>query len=108
MYRAGFVLDGLIEEPIDGWTDGTLWNGWATPRFTETTSHSIVEAYNSRPHKNADEKAWYNPDSDTFYFSNSDFPSEPETFTGAEHEIENKPTKLYPIGSWCWVWVETS
>jgi hypothetical protein len=108
MYKASFVLDGLVNQPIEGWTDGTTWNGWATPRFTYNTSLSIVKTYNARPHKDAGEKAWYSPVSDTFCFANFDFPDEPEEFAGAVLEIDEQPTKLYAIGAWCWVWTETS
>ena len=109
MHRANFILEGLIDKPLEGWTEGKLWNGWATPYFTADTALHIVNSYNSRPDKAVDEKAWYEPSTDTFYFASSDFPNEPEEYHASEHVIEGQLKKLYAIGAWYWVWeVEVS
>jgi len=41
--KAVFTLDGL-DKGLEGWSDGTLWNGFEKPKFDRATAISVLSA----------------------------------------------------------------
>lgn len=105
MQRTKFWLDTL-NTTVEGWSDGSDWNGWAVPYFEEADARQLVELYNNLEWGPRD-KAWYDTERDAFCFL-LDGEDEPECYSSADLEINGRPTKLYPIGSGSWIWEEHS
>lgn len=66
MHESAFEIDDNIAI-YDGYTDGTHWNGWACPWFTNEIALEIVDAYNALMPDN-EPRAIYNETEDTFIF----------------------------------------
>ena len=99
MLRKGlFYIEGmhLTEHKYTGYTDGDLWNGWSTPRFTKEEALKIADAFSEVY------KAEYDAAIDSFTFTYD----EPETFAGIDEVIDGETVRLYPIGTWGWIWDE--
>jgi hypothetical protein len=43
---ARFYLEGTVDHPVVGYTDGSRWNGWATPMFDRDTAMQVMRAVN--------------------------------------------------------------
>lgn len=43
MRRSQFRFE--TDEPFEGLTDGTTWNGWAVPYVTEHTARAVLEQF---------------------------------------------------------------
>jgi hypothetical protein len=101
-----FIIYGLYDEGIEGWTDGTLWNGWATPSFEYAEALKIVDMQNRLPAFDPGDagKAWYDAENDRFCFVQAGSGGEVEYFEGTKLVVDGEPRKLYPIGSWSWTW----
>lgn len=91
-----------MDRPIEGWTDGTRWNGWATPRFEFSQAQRLVDEYN----RHSPESAWYDPERDRFCFLLDGY-EEPDCYEAAAIEVEGESIKVYAIGAWAWVWEES-
>jgi len=64
-----FGLDGLGNDVFDGWSDGTLWNGWGTPLFELDEAQRLL-AVLVRTYDQMGEsiQAWYDDKKDSFCF----------------------------------------
>lgn len=78
-----------------GYTFGDRWNGWATPFFTKDVGMRIVKAHSKG-------SARYDPRKDAFVFRLDPDAPDLDVFEG--EIVEGK--KLYPIGSYYWIWEE--
>src|SRR5687768_6596852 len=96
------------DTPFEGWTDGTLWNGWATPLFEYDEAMRIVDAHNRvEPFdKNDPGRAWYDAEADQFCFVQASADGEVECYQAIEHETQDQKLKLYAVGARSWVWEE--
>lgn len=90
-----FSLDA-DEEPVvrSGVTDGSRWNGWATPWFTKEVALEVLSAMSGI--------SWsYDEESDTFRGLFDDCPEEEaEEWKGRDIDGEVR----YSIGAWSWCW----
>ena len=98
MHKTIFTIDGIVPAYI-GYTDGTLWNGWATPYFEKSEALRVMEEYN----KNTESPIFYNEEYDTFYHFGTDSYSG-EMWKGEKCQTEEGIKVLYGIGAYCWVW----
>lgn len=105
--KAKFSLD-TYDTSFEGWTDGTLWNGWATPLFENEEATRIVDMHNKAEPFDKDDpgRAWYDAEADQFCFVLASTDGEVEYFQGFERETQSGKLKLYAIGAWFWVWEE--
>lgn len=97
--KSQFFLDTAPEQIFEGYTDGSLWNGWATPRFSFDEAIRIVKMFGFKPEEvhRVQEHAFKFPD-----------PDEPEEYFGELIETPDRPEGiwLYPIGTRAWTWRE--
>jgi hypothetical protein len=93
--RGGFSIDGM-EGEFEGWSDGTLWNGWEKPCFTREVAERILEASGYR---------WsYDPSADEFTIVASE-EDEPEQFKGETIQLgDGGSVTAYFVGAGAWVW----
>lgn len=98
MKKAIFTLDGFVPAYI-GYTDGKMWNGWATPYFTKEEAIRLMTDYNS----DTESPMFYNEEHDTFYHFGTDSYSG-EMWRGENYETDEGIKHLYGIGAYCWVW----
>ncbi len=101
-YKSVFTADFLDGVALPGWTDGSNWNGWATPYFEFTEAQKLVQIHQAA---NGPDTAYYDPQSDTFGFLLTG-DDEPELYRAEEIEANGRTVKVYPIGSYYWVWEE--
>lgn len=104
---ARFVLDDMIG-PVDGWTDGATWNGWACPHFSREQADAVVAAWNAFLARNqitTCAPAFYDAATDEYVWpvdtTDSRFDEEPEDRTGG---TDRDGMRLYSIGAWSWTW----
>lgn len=83
----------------EGYTDGTLWNGWECPWFTKEVTEEIMKDLNKEGVETE-----YNKDTDSYIVECEG--SDPDIFDGADIKTEDGIQHLYPIGAWCWIWDE--
>ena len=98
MKRTIFTIDGIAPAYI-GYTNGDLWNGWATPLFEKSEALRVMEDYN----KNSESPMFYNEQYDTFYHFGTDTYGG-EMWKGEKHRTAEGIKTLYGIGAYCWVW----
>lgn len=98
MRKTRFVID-TNEKTYEGYTDGTLWNGWECPWFTKEVAEEMMRDLNKEGVGTE-----YNPETDS-YIVEVEF-SDPDVFDGADVKTEDGIQHLYPIGAWCWIWDE--
>jgi hypothetical protein len=101
-HRSIFTADFLGAAAVPGWTDGSDWNGWATPYFEFAEAKNLIRLHQA---VNGPDSAYYNPQSDTFGFllNGGD---EPELFGAVEIAASSHKVKVYPIGTCAWIWEE--
>lgn len=87
------------ERIYEGYTDGTLWNGWECPWFTKEVTEQIMQDLNKD-----DVKTEYDGERDSYIVHQVD--GEPDVFDGADVVTDDGIQRLYPIGAWCWIWDE--
>jgi hypothetical protein len=96
VFSAGvFSLDGIGGE-FEGWSDGSLWNGWEKPCFSREVAEGILEASGHR---------WsYDPSADEFtVFTSED--DDPEQFKGETIQLgDGGSVTAYFVGAGAWVW----
>lgn len=109
MLKSFFSLDGQ-DLFYEGYTDGSMWNGWACPLFEHEVAAAIARDY--RPTDDTDPArpaAWYNAGDDSFVFLRNfeeRFDVAAERFRGLDVPMGDGTTRrLYPVGrqAWCWV-----
>lgn len=99
MRKTRFVID-TNEDIYEGYTDGTLWNGWECPWFTKEVADKMV-----RDFIRDGGEAKYDPKTDSYTFLGENWGSK-DVFDGDDVETEDGIQHLYPIGAWCWIWDE--
>jgi hypothetical protein len=90
-----FSLDGIDGE-FEGWSDGSLLNGWEKPCFAREVAERILEASGYR---------WsYDPSADEFTIVASK-EDEPEQFKGEVLQLgDGGSVTAYFVGAGAWVW----
>ena len=101
MYKCVFTI-GDYENAYVGYTDGSKWNGWATPYFTYLTALEVMYDYNECV---GEEIMKYDPIYDQFYILNKES-EELEVWKGKQYATEGGIVCLYGIGAYSWVWDE--
>lgn len=96
-YASTFGIDDYFEPPLEGFTKGFLWNGWATPFFEIEEAKRIQETMGDLSY---DEKR------DVFIFKTEDDDPEdpPEEFAGQDLVVNGETKRVYPIGAGLWTW----
>lgn len=104
MREAYFAIVDISEECYKGYTDGRLWNGWATPMFEFEAATRVMDAvnegYNSKELE--EEGMTYDISTDTFFYREKEDLSETRTWTGFDRDGKH----LYDIGAFSWIWDE--
>ncbi len=98
MYKTRIWAD-FLNDSVEGWTDGTLWNGWATPCFEYREAERIVQLFNNL----YPQSAWYDAETDEFCFCLN---GEEERYAGVHEEVRGQMRTLYGIGTGFWIWEE--
>ena len=93
---------GDYENAYVGYTDGSKWNGWATPYFTYLTALEVMYDYNEDV---GEEIMKYNPIYDQFYILDKES-GELKVWKGKQYATEEGIVCLYGIGAYSWVWDE--
>lgn len=83
----------------EGYTDGTLWNGWECPWFTKEVADRIMQDL-----KCDDVETEYDENTDSYIVRTID--DIEDVFDGEYVNTEDGTKFLYPIGAWCWIWDE--
>lgn len=104
--KAMFTIEPL-EENVEGYTQGYLWNGWATPVFTKENAEKVLKGL-CVPFN-------YDKATDTFTF-NTDPDNESEEDSEQGYDIVTGPMhgpfvvgpRVYGIGSGSWTWEEVT
>ena len=99
MRKTRFVID-TNEKTYEGYTDGTLWNGWECPWFTKEVADEMIRDFIKEGGK-----AKYDLETDSYTFLGENWGDE-DVFDGSDVETEDGILHLYPIGAWCWIWDE--
>lgn len=96
-WKTTFSLEGVAGE-FEGWTDGTFWNGWATPHFELGEARKVIEALHPA-------KASFDEAKDAFITDSTD--GEQEVWEANQIDLpDGTRLKVYPIGAWSWCWDE--
>ncbi|WP_263788949.1 hypothetical protein [Salinibacter grassmerensis] len=100
---AEFYPDVDPDTTFSGYTKGDTWNGWACPYFEKDVAEQVAEHYSQEDQYDHEEEYWaeYIPEEDAFAFHNHEY-EEPREFGAVAFDGH----KLYPIGAYCWTWVE--
>ena len=88
------------EKSYEGYTDGTLWNGWECPWFTKEVADEMIKDFIKEGGE-----AEYDLETDSYIFQAEEW-DQADTFDGADVVTEDGIQHLYPIGAWCWIWDE--
>ena len=102
MQKRLFTIDGFKYAYI-GYTDGSRWNGWATPYFEKEEAIEVMKSYNEC----AESPMFYNEEYDTFYHFGTDSFSG-EMWKGEKYATDDGIRTLYGIGAYSWVWDDTN
>lgn len=84
-----------------GYTDGYLWNGWATPHFTYEEAQKLQAEINQ--HEGM--RMFYDCNADKFYWQHED-DDEPYVWKGEDIETVDGKLHLYGIGAYSHIWDE--
>lgn len=104
-----FYMEVYDPELFEGWTDGELWNGWATPLFQYEEAARMMDVHNRMdPVVDPEDKprAWYDAERDRFCFITEGTGREIEYYSACLRQAGGEMRKLYGIGSWYWTWEE--
>lgn len=99
MRKTRFVID-TNEKTYEGYTDGTLWNGWECPWFTKEVADEMMADL-----RNEGVETEYCEKTDS-YIIKDDNNETPDVFDGAYVKTKDGVLHLYPVGAWCWIWDE--
>lgn len=86
-----------------GFTEGRLWNGWATPYFEKAEADKVMEEFN----KCAEYPMQYDEVYDQFYILDTET-EELEKWEGIEIQTAEGFKHVYGIGAYSWVWDEAN
>lgn len=81
-----------------GYTDGTRWNGWATPFFTFEEAQKIQSDWNAE----GESQMLYDIDKDAFCVQYDD--DDPYIWKGEDVQTEDGIKHLYGIGAYSHIW----
>lgn len=101
-------MDVLDDDIIfEGWSDGTVWNGWSKPYFEFDEAQKLLANLIAAHHQHNDPiQAWYDEQEDRFCFI-LELGGEAECYSAELIETdEGQVLKVYPIGTGAWVWNE--
>ena len=84
-----------------GYTNGYLWNGWATPYFTYEEAERLQAEINQRD----DMRMFYESRADKFYWQHED-DDEPYVWKGEDIQTVDGIKHLYGIGAYSHIWDE--
>lgn len=84
-----------------GYTNGYLWNGWATPYFTLEEAQRLQADYN----QNAEFPIFYDVTKDEFFYKPS-ADEEPYVWEGEDVQTPDGIKRLYGIGAYSHMWDE--
>lgn len=97
MHKKLFTIDdGNI---FIGYTDGSRWNGWATPYFPFEEAQKVAHDFNEY----TEHKMQYDHIYDKFYVWNENL-DDFEMWQGADVQTDEGIKHLYGIGAYSWVW----
>jgi len=102
-YRRGrFTTDDTVS--FEGWTDGSLWNGWACPAFEKQEADRLAAHLRS-----VGCVAEFDAAKDAFTIREFDGADlyDPEEYEGLDIETPEGTKRVYAIGAYSWVWQET-
>ena len=98
MHKDVFTIDNSTS--FIGYTDGTLWNGWATPHFELSEARKVMTDYNS--YRDEDEQMTFDSAADRFIIPYDEYQYEEEK--GYDIDTEDGMKHLYGIGAYSWIW----
>ena len=94
---AEFNIDDVYEEPIPGYTTGTLWNGWAMPVFEKEAVMKLAQVGSD---------ITFDEEKDTFIVDMGEDVDDDcrfEEYVGFDISFEGELKHVYAIGDgWCW------
>ncbi len=108
MRRGKFRIEVYDPELFSGWTDGELWNGWATPLFEYAEAVRITDVHNKMVPLDPNDKgkAWYEAEKDRFCFITEGTDQQTENYPAFVRHVDGEIRPLYGIGTWYWTWEE--
>ena len=98
MYKAIFTISNPTS--YIGYTNGDLWNGWATPYFELSEARKVMTDYNQD--RDQDEKMTFDSVTDRFIIPYDEYEYEEEK--GYDIDTEDGMKHLYGIGAYSWIW----
>jgi len=114
-FRAGrFYLEGSVDTPVIGYTDGSDWNGWATPVFDKDTAAQVMQSVNAANRAfeekyGADDQlsVSYDAGQNAFLIHDPNYPDDdPQIVKGHDITVEGRPIHVYALGTRDWTWSE--
>lgn len=97
--KSSFNIDD--GEMLNGYTNGSTWNGWACPYFDFENATKLANQFMD----NDDSKMLYDTKKDTFFYK-VEWDEIVEEWMGEDIEVNGEIVHVYPIGAYCWVWDE--
>lgn len=101
MLRKSVFTIGEYPKAYIGFTEGKLWNGWATPAFEKAEAIKVAEGFN----ETAEFPMQYDEVYDQFYILDTET-KELEKWEGNDVPTPEGIKHLYGIGAYSWVWDE--
>lgn len=102
-HKASFTIDSLPDKVFSGYTDGEEWNGWACPYYERHEAEQILKFSETNGY-------WwqYDQENDAFIVGahTEENNTAPEMFRSLIILVDDKPLKVYPIGTRAWIWEE--
>jgi len=90
-----FMLEG-IEEKFEGWSDGTLWNGFEKPHFSKHTAVLVLTATGYK---------WKFEEAQNCFLVFGEDEDEPTVYAVGLISLPDGGTeKVYAIGAGDWIW----
>lgn len=108
-YRPGlFELDSVTPRPVAGYTADQRWNGWACPYFDKSAADDLVAQLNESYAYYGESRRAYYDDARDVYVTPYDGSDEDDWDTWGVQTIivQGKERAVYPIGAFCWCWIE--
>jgi hypothetical protein len=91
----------------DGFTNGTLWNGWACPSFEYNVCVDIMNEINALSEAyQSGESIFYDPQHDAFVYKQDN--EIWDTYNATAIKFEGETIKVYSLGAFGWVWWDKS
>ncbi|KWU26382.1 hypothetical protein [Burkholderia cenocepacia] len=82
-------------ESVPALTDGTRWNGWATPVFVYEEALKLLPYFSGLRYDEA---------KDAFLWTDEAGDGDVEEYRAMIVETDSGPLKVYPVGTWSWTW----